>query len=365
MPQFDHPGWLFALPLALLPWWWHGQTRTAWASLGGLPPDPLSRGIAVALRAITSLAVASAVFSLAGAYRQGEAVERIGNGAHVMILLDRSASMAESFAGSAGGTGATGGTGGTSGTEGASAAPPESKSHAAARLLGQFIRQRPRDLFGMTLFSTAPIHVLGLTADHDAVLAAIEATTSTGIGLTNIAAGLSMALEQFRDQPLTGSRVVMLVSDGAAAIEPRAQITLRRLAQEFQIQLYWIYLRTPTGASPTRPPDPGLSGDVAPEFFLNKFFQDLGTPYRLYEADNPQALEAAITDVSSLQNLPLRYLEPQPRRELAPWFDALALLGALTLLAARGLERRRWTIHPTAPATEAMSSPPSLREVRR
>ena len=350
MPQFDHPGWLFALPLALLPWWWHGQTRTAWSSLSGLPPDPLSRGIAVALRAITSLAVASAVFSLAGAYRQGEAVERIGNGAHVMILLDRSASMAESFAGAAGGAGAT---------------TPESKSHAAARLLGQFIRQRPRDLFGMTLFSTAPIHVLGLTGDHDAVLAAIEATTSTGIGLTNIAAGLSMALEQFRDRPLTGSRVVMLVSDGAAAIEPRAQITLRRLAQEFQIQLYWIYLRTPTGASPTRPPDPDKSGDVAPEYFLNKFFHDLGTPYRLYEADNPQALEAAISDVSSLQNLPLRYLEPQPRRELAPWFDVLALFGALTLLAARGLERPRWAIRPAASATASVSSPPFPREVRR
>lgn len=327
MPQFDHPAWLAALPLALLPWLWHGQTPIAWSSLAALPPDPLSRALALALRAIASLAIAAAVLSLAGAYRQGEPVERIGTGAHVIVLLDRSASMADGFAGSRR-------RGDGPGTE--------SKGHAAARLLGQFVSERQRDLFGMVLFSTAPIHVLGLTADHEAVLAAIDATTATGIGLTNISAGLAMALEQFRDRPVTGSRVVLLVSDGAAAIDPRSQITLRRLAQEFQVQLYWVYLRAPSGASPTQPPDPGKSGDVAPEYFLDQFFRDLGTPYRLYEADNPQALEAAIGDVSSLQNLPLRYLEPQPRRELAPWFDSLALVAALALLAARWLERTRW-----------------------
>lgn len=331
MPQFEHPAWLFALPLALLPWLWHGQVRIGWASLASLPPDGLSRFIAIALRALASLVIVSAALSLAGAYRQGKPVERVGTGAHVMILLDRSASMADGFAG-------------TSRAASAGQAPPESKGHAAARLLSQLVRERQRDLFGMILFSTAPMYVLGLTEDHDAILAAIDATSATGIGLTHISAGLAMALEQFRDRPVTGSRVVLLVSDGAASIDPRSQITLRRLAQEFQVQLYWIYLRAPSGASPTRPPDPEKSGDVAPEYFLDQFFRDLGTPYRLYEADNPQSLEVAINDVSELQNLPLRYFEPQPRQDLSRWFDVLALLGTLILLSARWLEQPRWQV---------------------
>lgn len=325
MPQFDHPAWLFALPLALLPWLWHGQQRVAWASLRTLAADPLSRAVGIGLRALASLGLVAALLSLAGGYRQGEPIERVGTGAHVIVLLDRSASMADGFAGS-----------------GRIAAGAESKGHAAARLLSQFVASRPHDLFGMILFSTAPIHVLGLTTDHEAVLAAIAATRSTGVGLTHISAGLAMALEQFRDKPMTGSRVVLLVSDGAAGIDPRAQITLRRLAQEFQVQLYWIYLRTPTGASPTRAPSTEGGPDVAPEYHLDQFFRDLGTPYRLYEADNPQALEVAIADVAKLQNLPLRYIEPQPRRELAPWFDAIALGCALVLFGARLLERPHW-----------------------
>lgn len=325
MPAFEQPAWLAALPLALLPWLWHGQRRVAWASLAALPRDPASRAAALLLRALGSLAIVAAVVGLAGAYSGGEPVERVGSGAHVVVVLDRSTSMADGFAGS-----------------GAVRAGEESKGQAAARLLDAFVQRRPLDLFGLVLFSTAPIHVLGLTVDHAAMRAAIEASAAMGVGLTNISAGLTMALEQFGDQPRTGSRVVLLVSDGAAGIDPRVQPKLRRLFQEQQVQLYWVYLRTPGGNSPTRLPTPDAGVDVAPEYYLDDFFQDLGVPYRLYEADNPRALEAAIDDVSRLENLPLRYLEPQPRREWRPWCDALALVCTLALLAARLLEVLRW-----------------------
>lgn len=325
MPDFDQPVWLLGLAAALLPWRWHGQHRVDWASVSSLPPDPLSRLVDAALRLLASIAIAAAALSLAGAHRVGAPIERTGTGAHLVILLDRSASMSDTFAGSV------------------ARAGEESKGEAAARLLDDFVQQRARDLFGVILFSTAPMRVLGLGDDHGAVRAAISAAGAPGVGLTNIAAGLTMALESFRDQPQTGSRVVLLVSDGAANIEARAQLTIRRLFAEHRAQLYWVFLRTPEGNSPTRLPTPDAGADLAPEFYLDTFFRDLGAPYRLYEADNREALSRAIADVSQLQNLPLRYQEPQPRQDLRVVCDAVALIGALLLLGARLMERPRWS----------------------
>lgn len=325
---FEHPAWLAGLLLAVLPWCWHGQRRLRWASLAAWPADPLSRVVGLVLRLSASVALAAASASLAGAYTQGRPIERTGTGAHIVVLLDRSASMADGFAGNA------------AASEGGDAA--ESKGHAAARLLDAFVQQRPRDLFGLVFFSTAPMQVLGLTQDHLAVRAAIAASRWMGVGLTNISAGLAMALAPFSDQPRTGSRVVLLVSDGAAGIDPRSQVRLRQRFQQDQVQLYWIYLRSPGGHSPTLPAAEAPGADVAPEYHLHAFFQDLGVPYRLYEADNPQALAAAIDDVARLQNLPLRYLEAQPRRELGPWLDALSLCGALVWLLARSVEVAAW-----------------------
>lgn len=324
MPGFEHPAWLYGLALALLPWWLHGQRLVPWASVAAWPADAASARVDLALRCAASAAIAAAALSLAGGYLQGQPIERTGTGAHIAIVLDRSASMADGFGA-------------------AQQAGAESKGQAAARLLDGFVRQRPLDLFGLTLFSTAPMQVLSLSPDHEALRAALLASAAApGIGLTNVAAGLAQALAQFDAQPHTGSRVLLFVSDGATNIDPRAQLTIRRLFEQYRVQLYWVFLRSPGSDSPTTPPDPQTGAQAPPEYLLHGFFSDLGVPYRLYEADNPQALRAAIDDVSRLQNLPLRYLQPQPRRALAPWCDALALACTLLLLLARSLETEQW-----------------------
>lgn len=325
MWSIDHPEALWALALAVLPLFWHGQRTLAHGWLPGVPPDAASRTLALLLRLTGALTVAAAVCALAGLHRQGSAVERVGTGAHIVITLDRSASMSDGFAG----RGAQQG--------------DEPKGRAAARLLEDFVAERPRDLFGMVSFSTAPVHGLTLTGDQDAVRAAVRASAAPGVGLTNIAAGLTMALEQFRDKPLTGSRVVLLVSDGAAQIDARAQNQIRRLFAENRSALYWIFLRTAGGRGPSDPPDPEQGFDPAPEYFLNEYFRDLGVSYRLYEADTPDALARAIADVSRLQNQPLRYFETPPREDLAGLCLAIALAGSLLLLLARSLEVSAWS----------------------
>jgi len=83
-------------------------------------------------------------------------------------------------------------------------------------------------------------------------------------------------------------------------------------------------------------------GETAPEVFLHRFFDSMGAPYKAYEADNPQALEAAIADVNRLENLPIVYRDTIPRRDLSPWCYGVALAAVLLLLAAKLMELRTW-----------------------
>lgn len=322
---WDRPWVLFLLPMVLLPWWPRQGGTLPWASLSAWPVDPWGRAVDGGLRLLASLALLGLLLSLGRPHEPGRPRERIGSGAHLSIVLDRSASMVDSFTG------------------GAVQGGEESKAEAAARLLDGLVAGRPGDLFGLVMFSTAPMKVLGLSADHAAVRAAIQASATPGIGLTNIAAGLTRGLEAFRDQPVTGSRVVMLVSDGAASIDPRAQMVIRRLFHQHQAQLCWIFLRTPEGRSPTQAPPDGGGADVAPEYHLDSYFRDLGVPYRLYEAESPQALAQAIADVAALHNLPLRRSEQPERQSLSPWLDALAFMALLLLAWMRSLELDAWT----------------------
>ena len=85
------------LPLVVLPWINHNQEKTiAWAEF--VPVDPLSRVIGLTLKTLASIALAALVFALAGPYEPEKKVERGGEGAEIVLLLDRSRSMDDAFA---------------------------------------------------------------------------------------------------------------------------------------------------------------------------------------------------------------------------------------------------------------------------
>ncbi|WP_085316139.1 vWA domain-containing protein [Derxia lacustris] len=316
---FTAPGWLLLALPALAMLGWHGPRAWAHGHVAVLPADPPSRLLGWALRLAAALALGAIALALAGPRSAAPMVERTGLGAHVVIAIDRSASMADDFAGHGAGSRDSG----------------EAKGEAAARLIDRLVEARPGDRFAVTGFSTAPLPVLGLGDDPQAVRAAVRASAWPGVGLTNIAGGLALALEQFRDQPMTGARVVLLVSDGAAHIDPRAQAMLRQLFAETRASLHWVFLRTAGGPAPTVAPGPDDHAEPSAEWQLDRFFRDIGAPYRLYEADNPAALDRAIADIASLHNLPLRTRWQPPPRDLAPAALTLALACCLLLLAAR------------------------------
>lgn len=321
---FLQPWALALLILAPVPWFRRGQKALAYSSLSMVPADRLSQVIDTALRLAGCVVFASLAIGMAGPYRREQVVDRIGTGAHIVLLLDRSSSMNENFTGRYLGARST-----------------ESKSAMARKLISEFVGRREHDLFGMVAFAAAPIYVLPLTEDRQAVQAAIAAAGGRGHGVTHIAPGLAMALDFFVDTPHKGSRIVLLVSDGAARIDEQTRDRLRQTFQETGTTLYWIYLRNPTSAPLTEKPD-NPNETTTPEYFLNEYFESLDIPYRAFEAENPNAMEKAIAEVERLENLPLPYQERLPRVDLSNSFYAMALVLLLVLMAFRMLEVKTW-----------------------
>jgi mxaC protein len=314
----DRPWLLALLVLAALPAVFSGQRTSYIGSSAAVPVDFLSSSVRLVLRAAGVLALWLMVVALSGPYREGQTVSRVGVGAQVVILLDRSGSMNDTFAG----TTPTGG--------------EESKAAATKRLLHDFVGRRPHDLFGVAAFSTAPMLVLPLTDHHDAVLAAINASDRRGLDFTNMARGLGMALSMFATDRADEHHVILLVSDGGAVIEAHVQDQLRAEFRKFKTDLYFLFLRT--AGSKGMFDKPGSDDDTPqamPERYLNLYFQTLDIPYKAFQAENPDQVEAAIHQIDELERYPITYTEHLPRRDLTGWAYALACLFIVILVGAK------------------------------
>jgi len=324
--SFQHP--LFLVLVLLLPIFWfkRGQTLVPYSSLSRLPDDTLSSVIDYGVKLVVIALATSLILASASPYLKEQWVEREGTGAHIVLLLDRSSSMNENFTGRRLG-----------------AKSSESKSAMARKLLHEFVQRREHDLFAMVSFAGAPIYVLPLTEDHEAVLSAIDASGSRGHGITNMAPGLAMGLDFFTGKPFTGSRIILLVSDGAARIDEETREKIRQWFQETRVSLYWIYLRNPTSARLSEKPD-NPNESTTPEYFLNQYFNSLEVPYRAFEAENPDAMERAIQEVEKLENQPLLYREKVPRRDLTDFFLGLSAVLSLLLALIKRYEVTVWTV---------------------
>lgn len=346
---FAHPWVLLALPLAVLALWQRPQVLLlhSWSAL--LPRDPLSRALDVGLRALAALAVLALLVGIAGLYRPAYEVERIGRGAEIVLLVDRSRSMDQNFVTRAGRYASpSAGLGDFNISREQADEEHASKQRAARRLLARFAAQRPADRFSMIAFSTLPIRVLDFTEKPEAVQAAIMAgEVGRGLAETDIGLALREAVDSFRGRPYTGSRIIVLVSDGGDILDAETRAEVARGMRDYRVTLYWLYIRSARGAGlradvGERTEAGAAQGETAPEVFLHRFFDGMGTPYKAYEADNPQALEAAIADVNRLENLPIVYRDTVPRRDLSPWCYGVALAAVLLLLAAKLMELRAW-----------------------
>lgn len=314
----DHPLILALLPLALAPIFFSALRASRIPSLDAVPTDALSQSVGVALKALGVAAIAASLLGVAGPYLPDVEVERLGEGAEVVILIDRSGSMNETFAGRS-----------PSGDE-------ELKASAAKRILKAFVDSRRRDLVGVAGFSTSPMLLMPMSDHLDAVAAAIAAIDRPGLDYTNIGRGLAMALSMFRPGAPDRSRAILLLSDGAGVIDPRFQDDLRAEFKKVNVNLYWLFLRTAGSAGIYDEPDPEFdTPQAAPERHLDLFFKSLGASYRAFEVESASAIEDAIRQIDHLERHPVRYAEKLPRDDLSALFFSIALGSTLLLLLAK------------------------------
>lgn len=316
--SFSSPWVLALLPAGVLPFFLKPLEARASPSLDALPGDPLSSAIDWGLRIAGALAFTALLFALAGARLPERKVEHVGEGGHIVLLIDRSSSMDETFAGHT----PTGG--------------EESKSQAAKRLLQEFVSSRDHDDFGVGLFSTAPISVLPVTSHYEAVKAAIAAIDRPALAFTDMGRGIAMALDTAEEDKSPAQKAIMIVSDGAAVLDRKLQESLRAEFLRQPVNLYWLYLRTAGSRSINDVPALGTedSPQVLPERHLNKFFQSLKVPYQAYEAESPEAVQSAITEIGKLEKRPIIYAERIPLYDLSWLFYSLGALSLLVLCAA-------------------------------
>jgi mxaC protein len=332
--DLTRPWALALLPLAVLPLLrTHGHVLMfSW--LPWLPRDRLGAFMGVLWRALAVLAILCTVLALAGPGQTGRPVTRTGHGAEILLLIDRSRSMDErmlpddwrsidplSLR-----------------MQTASRGPQ--KSQVARDLLSRFVAERRHDRFALMFFSAGPISVVPFTQHDDVVQAGITAGgNGRGLSETDVGRALLAAIAQFDQRAYTGSRIVMLVSDGGAQLDEPTRRRITAGMQRNGIALYWLYLKTFNGPALDEAVPEGGS---VPELALHQFFRTLPTPYRAFQAEVAQDLEKAVAEVGRQQNLPLDIVEQVPRRDRSRAFAAAAAVCCALMLACGALLLRSW-----------------------
>lgn len=324
--SFAYPWALLLLPIAALPVWLNRQQGQVYSWMGMVPEDRLSDIAELLLRYLSVAIIACMVVALAQPHGPVGSIERTGRGAQVALVIDRSASMDDPFAGA--------------GMEGRIG---ETKAAAAKRLITRFVRERPDDMVGVVAFSNSAMHVIPLTQSREAIYAAVSAAGGSGLLQTNIGAGLTEGIALFDNLADSGSRAVILLSDGAGRISPKIRQKISDWVAREHLNLYWIVLRQPDGISIFNTDyQTAAGGDEPAEIELHRFFQTLKTRYQAYEAEDPKTLQLAIQDINARENNPIRYWVKVPGSNLSSYFVVAAALMIGLLLLIQGMGIRSW-----------------------
>lgn len=315
---FLNPWALLLLPFALLPFWLKGHQGKVYSWLEMLPEDKLSDRLNLAVKIVTSLLLVSIFLAMANPRGHDEKILRTGKGAQIVMVIDRSVSMDHPFAGDNSGNAA------------------EIKSVAARRIITQFIDSRPDDMMGVVGFTNSALYGIKITSNRDAIHSAILAATSPSLNQTNIGAGLTEGVGLFDKIESSGSRAIILLSDGAGKLSPRVKYLLSKRLKERKLSIYWIMLREP--GEPSIFSKEEYEEDRVPNsIVLHKYFQALNLTYKAYEADNPETLQSAISDINAREKKAIKYTETIAGYDYSRIFIISAFILGLLILTIKNL----------------------------
>lgn len=323
---FLNPWALTLLPIISIPFLLKSSQGQIYSWLQIVPEDKVSNILELIVKIITSLVMISIIIALASPQGPDQKIKKTGKGAQTVMVIDRSVSMDHPFAG-----------------DGASGRAAEIKSAAARRLITKFIDSRPDDMMGVVGFSNSALYGIKITNNRDAIHSAINAATSSAINQTNIGSGITEAVSLFDKIENSGSRAIILLSDGAGKISPRVKNKIKESLESQKLNLYWIVLREPDDISIFSENNSQFAEGSEPAVIaLDKFFKSLRIKYSAYEADNPGALQAAIQDIDAREKNKIQYSISIPGHDYSVNFIVIALLLILLILIAKNLRIYSW-----------------------
>jgi mxaC protein len=311
---------LFFLPLTFIPFIFFQSSNNNYSWNDMVPLDLLSIIVGILLKVLSSLIIALLILVLAQPFSDQKVIDKVGEGAQIGLVLDRSASMDEPFAGDSEKAG-------------------ETKSAAASRLIIDFFESRTNDMVGVITFSNSAMFVLPLTENKEAIKAAVSATAGNSLFQTNIGAGLTSSAALFNEVADSGSRAIILLSDGAGRIDANTQQKIRDWFDRFDIGLYWIVLKQQKGISIfDKNFVPRDEEQPPPQIELYEYFSTFRSPFKAYEAEDPKSLETAIKDISLKEKKPITYSERIPGKSYSLPLLLVALFLSLLLLLLKFIE---------------------------
>ena len=312
-----HPWFLLLLPVVAVPFLLKSRHAQTYSWLQMVPADPFSETANRLVKAATSVMLLCLVLALAGPQGDSHQEQKIGKGAQSVFVIDRSVSMDHPFAGQS--------TGGHA---------AEIKSAAARRLITAFIDSRPDDMMGVVGFTNSALYGMKITTNRDGIHSAIQAATGPALNQTNIGAGITNAVTLFENIASTGSRAIVLLSDGAGKLSPRVKYQIQKQLTGKKINLYWIVLREPDDISIFS--DNVYEEERVPEAIaLDRFFRSLKIKYKAFEADNATALESALREIDAKEKNVIQYAIMIPGHDYAKDLILLALLLGLGLVLVK------------------------------
>ncbi|MDC9725326.1 MAG: VWA domain-containing protein [Gammaproteobacteria bacterium] len=311
--HFFKPELLWLLPFCLLPLISYGVKQFSYSGLEDWPKDRVSDVLRWLVRLMAVVTLASLIIAAAAPFTEGGTQTRTGKGAEIVIVLDRSGSMAESLEEQ-------------DPVERARGKMTLSRIAASREVLLKLMDQRPGDTFGVVVFNASPIAVAPLSADRELARAALKSAEGNSSGFTALHRALEMGLDYFKDRPYTATRLILLVSDGDTKIKDEDKEILKQRFKDYQAELMWIYVHTGYDFSLQYEEDiTKADGAVDPNVALNQLFLSLGMPYQAFEVNSEAGLQRAVAEIGRATNKPTRYVYRLPRQDYAVYFYILAM----------------------------------------
>jgi hypothetical protein len=317
------PWALLLLPLATAPFLFKSHQGQLYSWLEIAPVDRLSEIANLVVKTISALIFLCIVLALAGPQGSDKKIQKVGKGAQTVFVIDRSVSMDHPFAG-----------------DSSSGRAAEIKSMAARRLITKFIDSRPDDMIGVVGFTNSALYGMKITSNRDAIHAAINAATGSALNQTNIGAGVTEGIALFDHIQSSGSRAIILLSDGAGKLSPRVKFKISTQLASKKLNLYWIVLHEPDEISIFTPNE--YEEGKVPGIDLDRYFKSLKVKYKAFEADNPTTLQSALQYINAKEKNDIRYTLNIPGHDYSRDLIILALLLSLGLLIIKNLRVHTW-----------------------